>query len=357
MDLGFWKNKKVFLTGHTGFKGAWLSFWLHELGAKVVGYALPPNPSCRLYETLGIGGKVKSIFSDITDLPTLRCAIEAESPDIVFHMAAQSLVENSYKEPYKTFKTNVMGTVCLLEAVRHCSSISAVVVVTTDKCYQNNEWIWPYRERDRLGGDDPYSNSKACAELVTHSFQKSFFLQDQKSQKNCSVASARAGNVIGGGDWADNRLIPDLVRAVKNGKKLKLRNPKATRPWQFVLEPLRGYLMLAQQLYQNGLEFSGGWNFGPPENESRSVQWVVEKTYETLGVSMNVAVSSDKYFAEKEMLRLDISKAEYELGWKPIFSVAESIKYTADWYACYLSGGDLCQITKDQISSYEVLVK
>jgi len=356
MDMKFWKNKTVFLTGHTGFKGAWLSFWLNELGATVVGYSLAPSPSQKLYETLELGERMKSIFSDISDLSVLRSAIESASPDIVLHMAAQPLVQQSFNEPYETFKTNVLGTVSLLEAVRHCPSIRAVVVVTTDKCYQNNEWIWPYREVDRLGGEDPYSSSKACAELVTHSFHKSFFSYESFSEDTCSVATARAGNVIGGGDWAEDRLIPDLVRAVESEKKLILRNPDATRPWQFVLEPLRGYLMLAQQLYENGNKFSGGWNFGPLESDSRSVKWVVNKVCEALDYDENSEISGDKNFAEKRMLRLDISKAESELGWKPIFSVSESIQHTADWYASYLSGGNLCQTTKEQLSLYESLI-
>ena len=349
-------NITVFLTGHTGFKGAWLSFWLHELGATVTGYALAPNSSHRLYENLKLDKKINSVFSDISDLKCLQQEIDLSRPEMIFHLAAQPLVQNSFRDPYETFKTNVLGTVSLLEAVRHCSSVRAVVVVTTDKCYQNYDWPQPFRENDRLGGDDPYSSSKACAELATNAFHKSFFSLDRNNQNICAIASARAGNVIGGGDWAEDRLIPDLIRAIESKDKLILRNPRATRPWQFILEPLRGYLMLAQNLYQNGEKFSGGWNFGPPENESRSVEWVVNHVYEALGISGEWEISEEKHFKEKQMLRLDISKAEQELSWEPVFSVAESIKYTADWYACHLSGGDLYKITKEQIELYEKFI-
>ncbi|MBS41151.1 MAG: CDP-glucose 4,6-dehydratase [Rhodospirillales bacterium] len=353
MDLSFWRNKSVFITGHTGFKGSWLTFWLHQLGAVVKGYALAPTSSQTLYESLSLDKKITSVFSDISDLPCLQKEINLFQPEIVFHLAAQPLVQYSFHDPYETFKTNVLGTVSLLEAVRHCPSVRAVVVVTTDKCYQNNEWVWPYRENDRLGGDDPYSSSKACAELATDAFYKSFFSSDLENKNTCAVASARAGNVIGGGDWAEKRLIPDLIRSIENGNSLILRNPMATRPWQFVLEPLRGYLKLAQQLFKNGKKYSGGWNFGPRENESQPVEWVVNQLYEALGVSCEWEISEEKHFKEKQMLCLDISKAEQALEWVPVLSIAESIKYTADWYACYLSGGDLLKITKNQIESYE----
>ena len=356
MDLDFWKNKTVFLTGHTGFKGAWLSFWLHKLGAKVIGYALAPNSSQSLYKDLKLDKKINSVFSDISDLQCLQQEIDIARPEIIFHMAAQPLVQHSFRHPYETFKTNLLGTVSLLEAVRHCSSVRAVVVVTTDKCYQNNDWSQPFRENDRLGGNDPYSSSKACAELATNAFYKSFFSLGSNNKNTCAIASARAGNVIGGGDWAEDRLIPDLIRAIGSDKKLKLRNPRATRPWQFVLEPLRGYLMLAQNLCQNGDKFSGGWNFGPPDNESRSVEWVVNQVYEALGISGKWEMSGGKHFKEMQMLRLDISKAKQELSWEPMFSVAESIKYTTDWYACHLSGGDLYQITREQIDFYEEFI-
>tara|TARA_Y100001934_G_scaffold57359_1_gene71031 strand:- start:18468 stop:19538 length:1071 start_codon:yes stop_codon:yes gene_type:complete len=356
MDLEFWRNKTVFLTGHTGFKGAWMSFWLHQLGATVFGYSLSPNTSPNLYEKLELDKKIKSVFSDVTDLESLKKEIDLARPEIIFHMAAQPLVQYSYRNPYETFKTNVLGTVCLLEAVRYCSSVRAVVIVTTDKCYQNNEYVRPYRESDRLGGDDPYSSSKACAELVTGSFQKSFFSSGLGHKDTCAIASARAGNVIGGGDWAEDRLVPDLIRAIENKKILTLRNPGAIRPWQFVLEPLRGYLMLAQRLCQDGIKFSGGWNFGPAENESATVEWIVSKVYEELGITADWKMAGEQYFEEKKILRLDISKAE-EIVWRPVLSAEESIKYTARWYASYLSRENLCQITKEQIEQYEKLIK
>jgi len=356
VDLNFWRDKRVFVTGHTGFKGSWLSLWLHKLGANVSGYSLPPTPSQTLYNTLELGAKTTSVLGDISDLEAVRRAIDEVSPEIVLHMAAQPLVQKSFQNPYETFNTNVMGTVNILEAVRHCPSIRAVVVVTTDKCYQNNEWVWPYRENDRLGGDDPYSSSKACSELITHSFYKSFFAPNSSSAGAVAIASGRAGNVIGGGDWAENRLLPDLIRSLENGQKLTLRNPAAVRPWQFVLEPLRGYLMLAQQLYEQGHNFSGGWNFGPLEVDARPVKWVVSEMCNAMGVDDNWEIEQGQFFPEKQMLRLDVSMANCELHWSPVLSVAEGIQFTADWYADHLSGKNLCDKTLEQIVRYESLV-
>ena len=356
MDVTFWKNKRVFVTGHTGFKGSWLSLWLHKLGANVTGYSLPPTQSQTLYSTLKLGAKTTSVFGDVSDLEALSRAIDAASAEIVLHMAAQPLVQKSYQNPYETFNTNVMGTVNILEAIRHCSSVRAAVVVTTDKCYQNNEWVWPYRENDRLGGDDPYSSSKACAELITHSFYKSFFAPNSSSAGAVAIASGRAGNVIGGGDWAENRLLPDLIRSLENGHKMTLRNPSATRPWQFVLEPLRGYLMLAQQLYEQGHNFSGGWNFGPLEGDARPVKWVVSEMCNAMCVDDVSEIVPGKFFPEKQMLRLDVSMANSELQWRPVLSVAEGIQLTADWYADHLSGKNLYDKTQEQIAHYESLI-
>jgi CDP-glucose 4,6-dehydratase len=356
LDLRFWKDKRVFVTGHTGFKGSWLSLWLNKLGAIVSGYSLPPTSAQALFSELDLGAKITSAFGDVSDYTALRNALDAADPEIIVHMAAQPLVQESFQRPYETFNTNVMGTVNILEATRRCMSARAVVVVTTDKCYQNNEWIWPYREDDRLGGDDPYSSSKACAELVTHSFYKSFFGANSLSSRNAGIATARAGNVIGGGDWASNRLLPDLVRSIENRQKFALRNPNATRPWQFVLEPLRGYLILAQRLYEEGDDFSGGWNFGPLAGESRSVKWVVGEMYNALGVNGGWENEKAIFFPEKQMLRLDVSKADSELQWKPFLSVDEGIKYTADWYSAYLSGEDLFGKTMEQIEAYESLI-
>jgi len=356
VDLNFWNGKRVFVTGHTGFKGSWLSLWLHMLGANVTGYSLPPTPLQPLYGTLDLGSKTNSVLGDILDLELLQREIDAFSPEIVLHMAAQPLVQKSFQNPFETFNINVMGTVNIFEAVRRCTSVRAVVVITTDKCYQNNEWAWPYRENDRLGGDDPYSSSKACAELVTHSFYKSFFAPNGSSLGNVAIASARAGNVIGGGDWAENRLLPDLIRSIENGQTIALRNPAAIRPWQFVLEPLRGYLMLAQQLYTQGHKFSGGWNFGPSENDARPVKWVVSAICNAMGVQENWKIEPGQFFAEKQVLRLDVSMANFELNWKPVLSVLEGIQLTADWYADHLTGKDLFEKTIEQILHYESLV-
>jgi CDP-glucose 4,6-dehydratase len=357
VDFNFWRNKRVFITGHTGFKGSWLALWLRNLGASVTGYALPPTSTQTLFNTLGLDTKITSLFGDISDLASVRDAVVSVDPEIIVHMAAQPLVQESFHNPYETFSTNVMGTVNILEAVRFCSSVRAVVVVTTDKCYQNNEWIWPYRENDRLGGDDPYSSSKACAELVTHSFHQSFFEKGSSTLGGVAVATVRAGNVIGGGDWAKNRLLPDLVRSIELGQEITLRNPNATRPWQFVLEPLRGYLVLAQRLFEDGHDFSGGWNFGPSAGEARTVKWVVGAMCNALGVENKWGTDKEQYFPEKQVLCLDISKAENKLQWKPVLSVGEGVGLTADWYSTYFSGENLYDKAQEQILSYESLIR
>lgn len=356
MNRAFWQGKRVFVTGHTGFKGAWLCFWLHHLGAKVYGYALPPTVSQTLFDDLRLSEYIHSTLDDVTDRDQLMSKLVDCQADLVIHMAAQPLVQKSFHDPYETFNTNVMGTVNVLEAIRKCESVRSCVIVTTDKCYQNNEWVWPYRETDRLGGDDPYSNSKACAEFVTHSYNKSFFSSGHASKNLCAVATARAGNVIGGGDWADDRLIPDLVRSLQKNEILSLRNPKATRPWQFVMEPLRGYLMLAEKLYEAGQDYAGGWNFGPRSDETRSVEWVVESFFDALNRPKHWNVPNNIFFPEKQLLRLDISKAGDSLHWEPALSVADGLRCTADWYAAFLDGEDLYEISLGQLHQYEKMV-
>jgi len=353
MNTGFWRGKRVFVTGHTGFKGGWLCFWLRHLGAEVCGYGLPPTISQTLFSDLRLSGDIQSLFGDITDRDQLMSALVDFKADIVIHMAAQPLVQQSFHDPHETFNTNVMGAVNLLEAVRQCETVRSCVIITTDKCYQNDEWVWPYRENDRLGGDDPYSNSKACAELVTHCYYKSFFSNGTADKTACAVATARAGNVIGGGDWADDRLIPDLVRALNKNAKLNLRNPKATRPWQFVMEPLRGYLMLAEKLYEVGQDYTGGWNFGPKNDETRSVEWVVDRFFDALNRPKDWHLANNSFFPEKQLLRLDISKAGDRLHWQPVLSVDDGVRYTADWYAAFLDGADLYKISLDQLHHYE----
>lgn len=358
VDIGqsFWRGKRVFVTGHTGFKGAWLSFWLSKLNAEVVGFALPPSERHLLYGTLNLERKIKSVFGDITDTRALQDALISANPDIVLHLAAQPLVQLSFKDPVDTFATNVMGTVNILEAIRCCPSVKAAVIVTTDKCYQNMEWAWPYRETDKLGGDDPYSSSKACAELVTHAYVTSYFSNGQSCERTCAIATARAGNVIGGGDFADDRLIPDLVRSLANGSTLTLRNPNATRPWQFVLEPLQAYLLLAEKLYNEGQKYGGGWNFGPRSEDARSVEWVTKELCSRLNKTNGWDVQNKGYFPEKQLLRLDISKSEQLLGWSPSLTLEEGLRFTADWYANYLNGSDLLSFTNDQIERFERLV-
>ena len=276
IDADFWRGRRVFLTGHTGFKGGWLALWLQRLGADVTGYALDPPTTPSLFAVARVGAGMRSIINDIRDAETLAQAMREAQPEIVIHMAAQPLVRYSYQAPVETYATNVMGTVHLLEAVRQTDSVRAVVNVTSDKCYENREWVWGYRENEPMGGYDPYSNSKGCAELVTAAYRNSYFNPAQYSQHGVALASARAGNVIGGGDWAEDRLIPDILRAIAAGEAVNIRSPHAIRPWQHVLEPLSGYLLLAQRLIEDGPAHAEGWNFGPSEEDARPVQWIVE---------------------------------------------------------------------------------
>ena len=323
----FW-NKKILITGDTGFKGSWLSIWLRYLGAEVFGYALPPKTKNDNFVVTQLESKIKHYDGDVRDYQKLLGYFQEVKPDFAFHLAAQPLVIDSYEKPQYTFETNLMGTVNFFEAVRLTDSVKVAINITSDKCYQNNEWIWGYRENDPMGGKDPYSASKGGSELITQAYLNSFF----SKEGTASIASARAGNVIGGGDWADYRIVPDFFKALANEEPLQLRNPEATRPWQHVLEPLSGYLNLAMRLYLDGKEYSGGWNFGPIGTTNQSVRTLVEKMIEISGKGSYDAPEFDDKFHEASLLNLDISKAMHFLNWKPVLNFDETVKMTVDGY-------------------------
>lgn len=351
MNRQFWKNKKVFITGHTGFKGGWLSLWLQRMGATVTGYALPPHDGACFFRDVQVGTGMTSLTADIRDADQLITAMGAAQPDIAFHLAAQPLVRTSYAEPAETYAINVMGTVNFLEAVRNIPSVRAAVVVTSDKCYENHERKRGYREDEAMGGADPYSSSKGCAELVTAAYRRSFFANDGPA-----VATARAGNVIGGGDWAHDRLIPDMVRAFAADEPIKLRFPNAVRPWQHVLEPLKGYLILAERLYENGPEFARGWNFGPREEDAWRVLDVVKTGARIWGNGARWSVDGAFSPHEAKLLRLDCSQARTRLGWMPVLDLEKALNWTMSWYRAYLEGeNDLSDFTCKQFDQYEHL--
>lgn len=353
MDAAFWRGKRVFVTGHTGFKGSWLTLWLKQLGAEVTGYALSPSTTPSLFDLAGIGQHdCHSHIADIRDYPKLREKIAAATPDIVFHLAAQPLVRRSYADPRETYETNVMGTVNLLEAVRHTPSVRAAVIVTSDKCYENREWVWGYRENEPMGGHDPYSNSKGCAELVTAAMRASYFSAHAQGKRQAAIASARAGNVIGGGDWADDRLIPDIVRAIAAGQPANIRNPNAIRPWQHVLEPLAGYLLLAERLHTRGTDFASGWNFGPSDDETRTVRWICDHMVQHWGQGAAWRQDGGSHPHEATYLKLDSSKARMQLGWRPRLTLAECLDWLVDWYRAHAVGQDMRAMTLQQINTY-----
>ena len=350
----FWSGKQVFITGHTGFKGSWLSLWLQSLGALVTGYALAPQTSPSLYELSKVGEKMDSHIANLNDLATLTQALKKAQPHIVFHMAAQALVRASYDDPVQTYQTNVMGTVHLLEAIRQCSSVKALVNVTTDKCYENREWAWGYRETEAMGGFDPYSSSKGCAELVSSAYRNSFFAPSRYAEHGLAMATARAGNVIGGGDWSRDRLIPDLLSSFEAGIPAKIRNPSAIRPWQHVLEPLRGYLMLAQALFQNGTEYGEPFNFGPNDHDARPVSFIADYLVHLWGVKAAWQTDDADHPHEANYLKLDISKAKSKLAWHPIMPLSEALEWIVAWEKAREHGIDVRITTLEQIQNYEL---
>lgn len=347
-----WKGKRVFLTGHTGFKGAWLSIWLDALGAEVTGYALKPPTKPSLFELCRLDRRVKSNIGDIRDAAKVKKALLAARPEIVIHMAAQPLVRESYRSPAETYETNVMGTVNLLEAVRACGSIKAVVNVTTDKCYENKERLRGYKEGEPLGGYDPYSSSKACSELVCAAYRDSFFNPAGYGRHGVALATARAGNVIGGGDWAADRLIPDLIRAAVKGEKVLIRSPRAIRPWQHVLEPLAGYLQLAEKLYTRGPRYAGAWNFGPGAGDAKDVEWIVKRMFAAWPEAPGYVIDRGRHPHEAHYLRLDSSKARRELGWAPRWHVGQAIDRIVAWTRACSAKRDMRAMCLEQISEY-----
>jgi CDP-glucose 4,6-dehydratase len=349
VEAPFWRNRRVLLTGHTGFKGAWLALWLQALGAEVTGFSLgiPTHPS--LYELARVGEGMESIEGDVRDFDALAAALDSARPEIVVHMAAQSLVRRSFREPRETYAVNVMGTVNLLDAVRQRADVRVVLNVTSDKCYENREWEWGYREHERLGGHDPYSSSKGCSELVTSAFRHSYFMSEQSPR----LASARAGNVIGGGDWSESRLVPDVMRAALAGRRIRVRNPNSVRPWQHVLNPLSGYLALVQALWRNG-QLARSWNFGPTEDDAQPVHVIVERICALWlrPLSWEVNPADPSYPREANQLKLDSSYARSHLGWRPRWPLPEGLEAVVAWYAALDAGEDMQSFTVGQIDSF-----
>ncbi len=344
----FFHNKKILVTGHTGFKGSWLSLWLQHVGAKVVGLSLEPPTQPNLFTLANVANGMTSIIGDIRDYEKVLSTVKTHQPEIVFHMAAQPLVLHSYQEPIETYATNVLGTTHVLEAIRQVGSTKAIVNITTDKCYENKEWNWGYRENDTLGGHDPYSNSKACAELVTSAYRNSYF-----KKLNIGLASARAGNVIGGGDWAKNRLIPDIVQACMDNKPVCIRNPHALRPWQHVLEPLSGYLQLAQLLYTDTEKYAEGWNFGPTDDDIKPVQWIAGFVVKHWGDKASWYLDQDpNKLHEATYLKLDCSKAHAQLDWQPQWNLEMGLVKTIEWYKAYQDKKDMHAVTVKQIEQF-----
>ena len=351
-----WENRRVYLTGHTGFKGSWMSLWLASLGATVHGYALAPEGDPNLFTNARVKDYVEHEVGDIRNLAELEQSIAAFKPEVVFHMAAQPLVRRSYANPIETYSTNVMGTVHVLDAIRRVPSVRAVVVITTDKCYENRESLLAYREEDRLGGFDPYSNSKACAELVTAAYRNSYFPLGRFAEHKVALASARAGNVIGGGDWSEDRLIPDLIRGFLSGKPVQIRNPQAIRPWQYVLEPLAGYIALAEHLLQEGAGFAGAWNFGPAEEDAWPVGRIADAIAAVWGNGAKWVRDTAENPHEAGYLKLDASKARSLLGWRPVLPIEIALRWLVEWYVAWRQGEDMHAFTLHQIAEYERLL-
>lgn len=348
LKLKFFKDKRVLITGHTGFKGSWLTLLLNEIGSKVIGFSKPLDKTNKHFNLINIKKDIISIEGDIRDEKKLNLVFAKYKPEIVFHLAAQSIVKISYDDPLNTFSTNVIGSLNILNAVNKCKSVKSLVYITSDKCYENKEWVWGYREGDELGGHDPYSASKASAEILFSSYNRSFF----NSKKNFQAASARAGNVIGGGDWAKNRLIPDCIRAIQKNEYLKIRNPNSTRPWQHVLEPISGYLKLSYNLYMNKSDFRGSWNFGPPSQNVMNVKEVTEKIHKVLERGKLKIIKNKTNFHEANLLQLNCDKANQFLSWEPKWDLDKTLKNTALWYKRYFEKDDPQEITLDQIKEY-----
>jgi len=351
-DKNFWKGKKVFITGHTGFKGSWLCLFLNYLNADIYGYALEPPTKPSLYMLCNMDEFVKSAISDIRDIDALKKSIEKAQPEIIIHMAAQSLVRQSYLDPVLTYQTNIMGTINLLEVVRTVKSIKAVINVTTDKCYENREWIWPYRENEPLGGYDPYSSSKACSEIITAAYRSSYFNPNKYNEHRVSIATARAGNVIGGGDWATDRLIPDFIRAISKGEKVKIRSPHAIRPWQHVLEPLTGYLLLAEKLYAEGSKYAEAWNFGPKDEDAKPVEWIVNYLCKNWGSNASFTIDKNPQLHEANYLKLDWSKAKTYLNWYPRWSLVNALDSIINFSIAYFNKKNVKDVCQRQITEY-----
>jgi CDP-glucose 4,6-dehydratase len=351
-NASFWHGRRVFITGHTGFKGSWLSLWLHSLGADVGGFSLDPPTEPSLFKALKLDRNLDHHVGDIRDAELLARTMREFKPEFVFHLAAQPLVRLSYKEPRLTYETNVMGTLNLYEAVRTCDSVCVVVSITTDKCYENREWVWGYRESDSIGGYDPYSSSKGCAELLTAAYRSSYFSPKQYGKTHhVALATARAGNVVGGGDWALDRLVPDCIRSLQNGENILIRNPRATRPWQHVLEPLSGYLLLGQHMSADGIGFSEGWNFGPGDDGVMDVENVAMNVIAAWG-SGNYVIVPDADYHEAHLLKLDASKARTLLGWHTTWNCEKAIRNSVEWYKDFIAGSDMHRKTINQLGAY-----
>ena len=350
----FWKGKKVFVTGHTGFKGGWLSLWLQRMGAEVMGYALRPPTTPSLFEVARLADDISSVMGDVRDFDTLRRTMTEFQPDVVFHLAAQPLVRYSYENPLETISTNVLGTAHVLEAVRHTPSVRVAVSITSDKCYENKEWHWGYREVDALGGYEPYSASKASAELVIATYRNSFFPPERHQAHGVALASTRAGNVIGGGDWARDRLVPDIMRAVMGGQAVHIRNPQATRPWQHVLEPLNGYLLLAEQMWSRP-QLAEAWNFGPNDADVKPVAWIVDYVTQSWGNGASWQLDGAEQPHENTFLKLDCSKAKKHLGWYPKLDLATALDWIVAWFQAYECQEDMRAVSAQQIERFEKL--
>ena len=348
IDSNFWNGRSVFITGHSGFKGGWLSLWLKEMGANIYGYSLEASTNPNFFNIINLGSKIhNSVVGDIRDLPRLTKSMQEAKPSVIFHMAAQPLVRQSYKDPIETFTTNLIGTINVFEAARKIETVETIVNITTDKCYENQEWDRPYQETDRLGGYDPYSSSKACSEIATSAYRNSFL-----SEAGIKLASARAGNVIGGGDWAVDRLIPDFFRSIDSNETLRIRSPKAVRPWQHVLDPLSGYIMLAEKLVINSSNYAEAWNFGPEQSGAKTVLWVLDRLSEKF-TNSRWEIENTKQHHEASLLKLDISKAKSKLGWKPRWSLETAIDNTVEWYQAFKENKNMEDFTIKQIKLYQ----